>query len=180
MIWTLYLSLSLQAEVSSTGKSTWDSEHLFPSSTIIGAMIWRTLGRLTSAVAAFGLGQPVRKPNVSNSPNPPPSFLTSQLRKRTFASCFIVDKLLATFYGRPPTLSRIYFSSELPLDLNDEELQGNSEEMLLLLDANGWAKSGVISQTTFLRALMMSSQIRDEILELSLSSPSPSFEQHIK
>lgn len=97
--------------------------------------------------------------------------MVSELRKALFQSMFLIDKQLATFTGRPPTLSRRYCNCQMPLDLTEDELMAEGEELAQIvakLDADGWSTTGKVSRTTIDRAWALMSLIRDEILELSL------------
>ena len=97
--------------------------------------------------------------------------MVGEIRKRVFAACFVVDKQLATLFGRPPRLSRRYSNCSLPLDLEDEEimLQGDARaEKLSKLNAKGWNTEGRLTKIGCRRANMIGSLIRDEVLELCL------------
>ena len=97
--------------------------------------------------------------------------MVSELRRRLFVAAFGADKQLATFMGRPPALSRRYCTCKLPLDLSDHELMATGDELsaaVAKLDADGWNQSNKAYPATYLRAWMVMTQIRDEILELSL------------
>lgn len=92
-------------------------------------------------------------------------------QKRLFASVFAFDKTLATFLGRPPGLSRHYVSTELPLDVSEEDLMADGEQLqqaIASLDADGWNTRGALYPATVARAFLISRTLRDEILELSL------------
>ena len=88
-----------------------------------------------------------------------------------FAGVFATDKQLATFMGRPPALSRRYVTSQLPLDLSDQQILTEGEELAAnigKLDSNGWNTDGEVYPATVSRAWMTMSVIRDEVLELCL------------
>lgn len=92
-----------------------------------------------------------------------------------FMSAFSMDKQIATVTGRPPALSRRYCETQLPIDLDDEQLMSTGEELekhLNNLDDRGWNKTGVVCQKTLIRAWYTSLLIRDEVLELSLGKAS--------
>ena len=128
-----------------------------------GYLLWRRHGSLVAALTAMGL----HRETDSDSSN----FALTQLRRRLLVATFVHDKIRATFMGRPPLLSRRYCSCTLPLDLSDEECMGTQEEVALAksrLDSSGWNKDGKIHSATEARALMLSSILRDEILEISL------------
>lgn len=96
--------------------------------------------------------------------------ISTQIKRRLFASVFKVDKLLATFAGRPPLLSHRFCSTPLPLDLSDEELLQPSQEAIMSLNAQGWNTAGTVHHTTILRARTMIAFTRDAILEIALRS----------
>ena len=92
-----------------------------------------------------------------------------------FTASFIMDKQLATLFGRPPRLSRRYSNCSMPLDLDDEDimLQGAALDAKVAgLDLRGWNTQGKLTRTGVLRAVMIASLIRDEILELCLGPDS--------
>jgi hypothetical protein len=97
------------------------------------------------------------------------------MRKRLYSSVFCIDKTLASFTGRPPFLSRRYSSCPLPLDISDEVLLQGKEEIAKAaskLDQYGWNTENMYHRSTALRINLCQSRIRDEILELSLGTPS--------
>lgn len=129
-------------------------------------MYWRQHGDLVSMATALGLHRDVdstsRKPSIS-----------SEIRRRIFAAVFNIDKVNATFMGRPPMLSARYTSTPLPLDLSDESLLAGEptlSQIVASLDANGWSTDGQIYSTTILRARTMFAFIRDDILALALGT----------
>ena len=128
-----------------------------------GYLLWRRHGSLVAAITALGLH---REPESGSS-----NFPLKELRRRLFISTFVHDKIRATFVGRPPLLSRHYCSWALPLDLGDEDIVGSEENVAIAkaeLDNNGWNQEGKVCSATRARAFMLSSLLRDEILEISL------------
>lgn len=94
-----------------------------------------------------------------------------EARRRVGCQIFIVDKFLATFVGRPPLLTRRFFSMRLPLDLDDITLLSDQEtfqRQLHRIDADGWNMDGRFHSSSLLRVRMMVALIRDEILEVVL------------
>lgn len=105
--------------------------------------------------------------------NPKMATISSEMRRRIYAAVFNIDKVIATFTGRPPMLSHHYSSTPLPLDLSDEQLLSDREELFRIvgrLDANGWNTDSQIYSTTILRARTSFSMIRSEVLDMALSS----------
>lgn len=100
-----------------------------------------------------------------------PSFC-SENKRRVVAQIFIGDKLSCAFSGRPPLLSRRYFSTPLPLDLRDEDLMSDSVTILRAageLDERGWNMLGGLYPATIIRARCMMAFVRDELIEIALS-----------
>jgi len=98
----------------------------------------------------------------------------SESRRRTFAASYCIDKILATFTGRPPLLQARYKSTPLPLDLTDEALLAGGDTLAAAvssLDENGWSKSGNILSATRLRARTLLSLVREDILDIALCAP---------
>ncbi|CEJ85165.1 hypothetical protein VHEMI03690 [[Torrubiella] hemipterigena] len=123
---------------------------------------WRLHGDVVAMTTYLGL-------HTSSKPENDAS-ISTQIQRRLFASVFKVDKLLATFAGRPPLLSHRFCSTPLPLDLSDEELLQPSREAAASLNAQGWNTAGNIHHTTILRARTMIAYTRDAILEIALRS----------
>lgn len=134
---------------------------------VSGLMLWRSLGDLYNAATGLGLHR-------DKDINAPPT-ICSEMRRRTWAVVFSIDKTIAAFTGRPPGLSHRYNLCPLPLDLTDEVLLGPKEERdraISMLDSNGWNTVGEMSAATSLRAVMIHSLILSEILEVSLGAES--------
>lgn len=109
--------------------------------------------------------------------------IASEMRRRVYAAVFNIDKVFATFMGRPPFLSSRYSSTPLPLDLSDEDLLAGEPTLAVAVakvDERGWSMNGEIYSTTILRARTLFSFVRDEILAIALGSPMPHIEKHIK
>ncbi|KAF5015070.1 hypothetical protein F66182_13725 [Fusarium sp. NRRL 66182] len=95
----------------------------------------------------------------------------SQYRACIASSMYYLDKCESLFNAQPPMLSRHFCQYSLPLDLCEEDVYRGRERLdaaLARLDSNGWNTDGQIFTTTWLRALVMLSPIREGILELSL------------
>ena len=97
----------------------------------------------------------------------------SEVRRRIYATVFNIDKILASFTGRPPFLSHRYASCPMPLDVDDETFFMPVEERLKViakLKPNGWNSEGRITSATYVRVNTCLAIVRDEILEISLGS----------
>ncbi|KJX93304.1 transcription factor C6 like protein [Zymoseptoria brevis] len=127
---------------------------------------WQRLGEVCDAVVAMGLHQ-------GNYPDAKTPFWLAEMRKKIFTSAYGHDKVLATFFGRPPRLSHRYCKMEPPLDLSDEQLLSEGEELRLAmenLDADGWNTSGHLHRITWGRVLFYHNRLREDILEIALGS----------
>lgn len=137
---------------------------------------WHLMGDLASAIAALGF-QKGFKDRESN----PPYLL--ELRKRVMALAHERDKELATFVGRPPRLNRRYYALDLPLDLPDSVVMGPVEHFEVArakLDENGWSGNVMVNPVSRLRAILLLSMLREEVLELSLGPPIPDIAQQTR
>ncbi|CAG8230804.1 unnamed protein product [Penicillium salamii] len=125
---------------------------------------WRKLGELSTTVFALGLHQ-------DSSTNAP--FFLAELRKRTMVAAFAVDKVLATFLGRPPLISWRYCNIPMPLDLSLEEVFAEPnvrDAAIARLDgATGWNQAGTLKKGPWARTALITSILREKVLELSLS-----------
>lgn len=131
------------------------------------ACAWCLMGYLASVIAALGFHK-----GFKGGESGPPYLI--ELRKRVIALAHERDKELATFVGRPPRLSQRYFTVDLPLDLPDSVLIGPVEDFEAAkakLDVNGWNRDAVIHPVSSLRAILLLSLIREDVLELSLGPP---------
>lgn len=97
-----------------------------------------------------------------------------EVRRRLVAQVFVIDKVAASFSGRPPLLSRKYMLTPLPLDVSDEVLMSDSETIATAveaLDHNGWNRKGECSSTTIVRARAKLARVKDEVMEVALGNP---------
>lgn len=124
-------------------------------------MPWRLFAEAVSIATNIGI-------HVTSASEISTLSASSQIHWRLFAHLFVFDKVFSIFTGRPPLLSGRYCSTPLPLDLKDENLADLSS--LDYLDVDGWNVQNEIFTTTVLRARAMMAYIKDEILEISLST----------
>ncbi|KAK2032885.1 fungal-specific transcription factor domain-containing protein [Colletotrichum zoysiae] len=97
--------------------------------------------------------------------------ICSEIKRKLFCYIFYLDKVLASFTGRPPLISRRYARTPPPLDLKDEYLLADEATLarhVADLDENGWNAEGSLCSATFVRARVMLAHIRDEIFEIAL------------
>lgn len=98
--------------------------------------------------------------------------LCSENRRRLFYQIFTSDKLVVSFTGRPPLVSRRFCSTPLPLDISDEDLASDASKLnraVASLDPNGWNTHGAMYSVTVIRARAMIAHVRDELVEIALS-----------
>lgn len=70
-------------------------------------------------------------------------------------------------------MSRHYCSTQLPFDFNDDRDATDPVEVISIqqgVDNSGWDAAGNVFPSTYLRAMMFMSGIRDSILEVFLGS----------
>jgi chromatin structure-remodeling complex subunit RSC3/30 len=128
--------------------------------------VWQKLGDLSTIVYAFGLHQ-----SGEDIEERFPFFLV-EIRKRVMVCAYAIDKQLATSLGRPPRICSRYCSIPLPLDISCEEMvlsRSDREKALQNLDANSWNTEGCLTVGVRLRVVLLTSLLRESILELSLS-----------
>lgn len=129
-----------------------------------GIEYWRLHGEAVALTTYLGL-------HVTSLASVSTISVASEVKRRLFAVLFNIDKVMATFTGRPPLLTRRYCSTPLPLDISDEVLLSNAPEHLdksRHVDEHGWNRDGKIHSTTILRARTILAFIRDAILELAI------------
>jgi hypothetical protein len=110
-----------------------------------------------------------------------PVFLL-ETRRRIFCAAYNNDKVLSTFLGRPPRLSKRYTDIKLPLDLSDPELTADEAALDLSirnLDADGWNTKGEYYRATWIRLRYISSGLREEILDFALSKIDANVERQL-
>lgn len=142
---------------------------------------WRALGEVVAMVTYLGyhaLGQQGEEPDHAQAQEQPTTTTTTtveaQARWRLVSQIFVVDKVAASFSGRPPLLGRKYMLTPLPLDLSDEALLAGGETLaraVAALDERGWNTEGRFLSTTIVRARRLLAVVKDEIMELALGNP---------
>jgi chromatin structure-remodeling complex subunit RSC3/30 len=95
------------------------------------------------------------------------------MRKRTMVAAYTVDKVLATFLGRPPLISWRYCDIQMPLDLSVEEIFADPpfrDAAIRKLDKHtGWNQEASLMKGAWPRVAFVTSVLREKVLELSLS-----------
>jgi hypothetical protein len=110
-----------------------------------------------------------------------PVFLL-ETRRRIFCAAYNNDKVLSTFLGRPPRLSKRHTDIKLPLDLSDPELTADEATLDLSignLDADGWNTKGEYYRATWIRLRYISSGLREEVLDFALSKIDANVERQL-
>ncbi|OQE26011.1 hypothetical protein PENFLA_c007G00997 [Penicillium flavigenum] len=128
--------------------------------------VWQKLGDLSTIVYAFGLHQ-----SSEDIEEKSPFFLV-EIRKRVMVCAYAIDKELATSLGRPPRICSRYCIIPLPLDISYENMvlsRSEGEKALKDLDPNGWNTEGKLTVGVRLRVVLLTSLLRESVLELSLS-----------
>lgn len=119
---------------------------------------------LTTALFALGLHQ---------EPKSDLPFFLAEFHRKTFWFAYMSDKNFATFFGRPPMINGKFCSCNMPLDLDDSQLAMEGEALsraLNELDDKGWNLHSVVGRASWLRVSVISTKLREEILELSLGA----------
>ncbi|KAJ5997335.1 hypothetical protein N7522_008995 [Penicillium canescens] len=131
---------------------------------------WRRLGDLVSTIYAAGLH--LENDGADNCP-----FFLRQWRRRCFTAAFYMDKLVATFVGRPPLMNSKFCTPTAPLDVSDADLVAGGDVLnkaISELDSAGWNTKGMQYPVTPTRLRYQLAIIREETLEVVLGT----HEQH--
>ena len=134
-----------------------------------GYQAWRRLGDLTATIYAAGL-------HVDTETSEDCPFFLRQWRRCCFTSAFYMDKMMATFVGRPPLLNYRYCTLTPPLDLSDEVLVAGGEALnqaISELDSAGWNTNGVRHRMSTGRIRFQLSVFRERTLEIALVNHEP-------
>ncbi|CAG8145130.1 unnamed protein product [Penicillium nalgiovense] len=127
---------------------------------------WRRLGDLVSTIYAAGLH--LETNGAENCP-----FFLRQWRRRCFVGAFYMDKMIATFVGRPPLMNGRFCTLAAPLDLSDEVLVAGGDVLskaISELDSAGWNSEGKLHPVTSPRLRYHLAIIREETLEVVLGT----------
>lgn len=133
---------------------------------ILGYQAWRRLGDLVSTIYATGLH--LENDGTENCP-----FFLRQWRRRCFAAAFYMDKMIATFVGRPPLINGRFCTLAAPLDLSDETLVAGGDVLrkaISELDSTGWNRKRILHPISTTRLRYHLAVIREETLEVVLGT----------
>lgn len=147
---------------------------------------WRKFGEVVATATYLGLHalsssttssctQQGEGGNNNNSTYVPTA--SSEAKRRLVSQVFVIDKVAASFSGRPPLLNRRYMHTPPPLDVADEALLGGPDALaraVRALDPRGWRvdqdQDGQLRSTTILRARRLLMCITDEVMEIALGN----------
>ncbi|KXG48764.1 Acyl-CoA N-acyltransferase [Penicillium griseofulvum] len=127
---------------------------------------WRRLGDLVSTIYAAGL-------HLETSGTEGYPLFLRQWRRRCFVAAFYMDKMIATFVGRPPLINGRFCTLSAPLDLTDEVLIAGGDVLskaISELDSAGWNTEGKLHVVTPTRLRFQLAIIREETLEVVLGT----------
>lgn len=136
---------------------------------LLGYQAWRRLGDLVTTIYAAGLHL-----DPEGDDNRP--FFLRQWRRGSFIASFYMDKMMATFVGRPPLMNHRYCTLVPPLDLSDEVLiaGGNAlDKAISELDSCGWNTRGERYRMTSTRVRFQLAIYREQTLEIALGPVKP-------
>ena len=139
-----------------------------------GAPSWRRFGELASQLYALGLH---REPTATDVPT-----WLLEIRRRVYGVCFLQDKTLSTFLGRPVRMSKRHTDMKLPLDLDDDDIVADEETLqaaIAALDENGWNTERHYRRTSWKRMRYISATYREEILDVALSKVDSDVERQL-
>ncbi|KAJ5507800.1 hypothetical protein N7527_009943 [Penicillium freii] len=127
---------------------------------------WRRLGDLVSTIYAAGL-------HLETNGNENCPFFLRQWRRRCFVASFYMDKMMATFVGRPPLMNGRFCTLAAPLDLSDEVLIADGDVLskaISELNSAGWNSKGELHPVSQTRLRYQLAIIREETLEVVLGT----------
>jgi hypothetical protein len=130
---------------------------------------YQQTGELINTMLAMGFQQEVK----ADAQTP---FFLAEMRKRNRISCYGQEIALSSLLGRPSRLSHRYTSLELPFDLSDADLFVEPDQLgkvLAKLDSQGWSTSQKWQRTTYMRANMLHTLRREDVLDVSLGNYTP-------
>ncbi|KAJ5594734.1 uncharacterized protein N7459_000942 [Penicillium hispanicum] len=130
---------------------------------------WRRLGDLVATIYAAGL-------HLDTESTDSCPFFLRQWRRGCFSSAFYMDKMMATFVGRPPLINYRYCTLVPPLDLSDEVLVASGDALdqaITELDSAGWNTRGARHRMSSSRLRFQLSIFREQALEIALGTRGP-------
>lgn len=126
--------------------------------------VWRRMGDCISSLYAEGIHC------EENSVEP---FFLREARRRVYSSIYRSDKTLATFYGRPPRMSKRYSDRKQPLDIDDDILTTSDADLLKAtlsrLNSEGWDTESNVWSASWIKLRGHISEFKEGFLEQSLA-----------
>ncbi|KAF2266303.1 hypothetical protein CC78DRAFT_153536 [Lojkania enalia] len=126
--------------------------------------VWRRMSDTISALYAEGI-------HCEEGFDEP--FFLREARRRIYAAAYRSDKMLATFFGRPPMMALRYSDRPMPLDIDDTILATSDpkvlNETISRLDNEGWNAEGKIWASSWIRLRFQLAMFKERILEHSLA-----------
>lgn len=138
--------------------------------------MWRYHGDVVSLLTYLGFHA-----DAASGPSYEPT-ASSEWKRRLCCIIYNLDKVIASFTGRPPALGRRYMRTPMPLDLTDEELiadRAARQRAVSALDPDGWRQDGEILPTTVWRSRHSVATFRDEVIELALENRQETSLEHL-
>ncbi|KAK6716493.1 hypothetical protein SNK04_007440 [Fusarium graminearum] len=130
--------------------------------------VWNSHGEAVAMMTYLGV-------HAQRSITPYTPSLSSEHKRRLFGRIYNLDKAIVAFTGRPPLLDPRYCTTQMPLDLSDEDLLAGGaalERAAAELNPGGWNTHGGVYPSGFCRAAYQISVILSEILGIALA-PDP-------
>ena len=171
MVWLSYenllLTMSIQGDASESQDDIVGAQRYIRDELLTqllyttGPNVWRRLGDLATDVYALGIHR--ESTHAGKMP-----FFLSECRRRTFAAAYHVDKLICTFFERPPRILRRFSDCKMPLELLDDEVLADTNKAELTglqLDPEGWSPTARFASSTWARIRYVLGVFREEILE---------------
>ncbi|KAI4716107.1 hypothetical protein E4T48_07707 [Aureobasidium sp. EXF-10727] len=160
IVWLSYENLRISTSIQ--GYATHHTPSLWTSNLIhvyTDPCIWRRLGNVSTDLLAL---EAHREAATTNVP-----FFLAECRRRTFAAAYHWDKFLATLFDRPPRILSCFADCHLPFEMADDRLclTGSSDEEQALYErTGGWSTGNSFCSTTWIRALYILAQFKEEAL----------------
>ncbi|RGP78703.1 hypothetical protein FLONG3_3158 [Fusarium longipes] len=130
--------------------------------------VWNSHGEAVTMMTYLGVhAQRITTPYTPS--------LSSEHKRRLFARIYNLDKAIVAFTGRPPLLDTRFCTTQMPLDLSDEDLLvggATLQRAAAELSPDGWNRHGGFYPSSFCRSAYQLSVILNEILGVALGSDS--------
>ncbi|KAJ5514051.1 Acyl-CoA N-acyltransferase [Penicillium fimorum] len=142
---------------------------------------WEALGSIFTLCGMQLVITPDNDPDITQGSDDPRAkdrlleqvTVISTWRRRCFVAAFYMDKMIASFVGRPPLMNGRFCTLAAPLDLSDEVLIAGGDVLrkaISELDSAGWNTQGKLHLVTPTRLRFQLAIIREETLEVVLGT----------